>query len=327
MALLNFGKNQPRKSKVNSPFASLLGISALVGITILGATFAANINLNSSAPVEFGQGVVQTTACDNQILVTPFSTFLNGDPGDFRFTKISISNIDGTDQADNSEGCAGKTFSFKAYSQDGILLGSSFSISLDNSGNFSSEDGELDSRGIGTTDSSATLSFYSAPISAIDIYQITVESSKNLFNSAYALGDIGPGGGQIIYIADSPQSWGTYLESAPIDYPVGTYGTYTIGPSPFSSQLDITTYNGGGQSDWRWPTSTELLLMANLTLAKSQSSLSWNWTTPLDDTWYWSGNCDGGGCDYLDPPLTSWNRVGISGHVNGGARVRPVRSF
>ena len=189
------------------------------------------------------------------------------------------------------------------------------------------EDGDLTSSGTGTTESSATLTLYSALIPAIDIYQISIESTESEASAAYALGETGPGGGVIIFIADSPQQWGTYLEAAPIDYPLGSYGTNRIGPSPFSSEVDISSYNGGGLTDWRWPTSQELILMANLSISQSENSLTWNWSTPLDNTWYWSSNCDGGGCDYLDPPITGWNRGGISGHVNGGARVRPVRSF
>jgi hypothetical protein len=327
MALLNFSSDNPRNGGSYSPLAKVLGISALVGATILGATFAANINLNNTGPVEFGQGVARTSACDSQILVTPYSTFVNGDPGDFKFTSISISGVDGTDQSNSTEGCAGKEFEFNSYAEDGTPVGSTFSIALDSNGNFFSEDGDLTSSETGTTESSATLTFQTAQVSTIVIYQITIESTEGESIGTYALGDTGPGGGVIISIADSPQSWGTYLEAAPIDYPLGSYGTNTIGPGPFTLGVDISSYNGGGLSDWRWPTSEELILMANLSVSQSENLLSWYWPTPLDNTWYWSSNCDGGGCDFIDPPITQWNRVGISGHVDGGARVRPVRSF
>ncbi|CAB4340908.1 MAG: hypothetical protein F2690_04785 [Actinobacteria bacterium] len=327
MSLLEFNNLSPKRSGSRKPFKLVVGICALVGVIALGSTFAANIAINTGAPIEFGQGVAQTTACDSQVFVTPYSTFVNGDPGDFRFTSILVSGVDGTNQSNSSAGCAGKVFKFESYAEDGTLLGSSFSISLDSNGNFFSEDGDLTSGGVGTTESSATLTFQTAPISAIDIYQITIESAKSESSEIYALGDTGPGGGVIIFIAESPQPWGTYLESAPIDYPLGSYGTGRIGPSPFSSELDISSYNGGGLSDWRWPTSQELILMANLSVSNFSNSLSWTWSSPLDNTWYWSSNCDGSGCDYLNPPITDWNRVGISGHVDGGARVRPVRSF
>jgi hypothetical protein len=44
MALLNFSNDNPRNGGSYSLLAKVLGISALVGATILGATFAANIN-------------------------------------------------------------------------------------------------------------------------------------------------------------------------------------------------------------------------------------------------------------------------------------------
>ncbi|MCX6428943.1 MAG: hypothetical protein NT152_05115, partial [Actinobacteria bacterium] len=78
MSFLNFarrGSNTPRTSQAKQ-FKVFLGI-ALVAITIgLGSTLAANININSG-PVEFGQGVAQTTACDSAITITPNSSFDN----------------------------------------------------------------------------------------------------------------------------------------------------------------------------------------------------------------------------------------------------------
>ena len=35
-----------------------------------------------------------------------------------------------------------------------------------------------------------------------------------------AIGDAGPGGGIVFHVATTPQTWGTYLEAAPTDYPV-----------------------------------------------------------------------------------------------------------
>jgi hypothetical protein len=49
-------------------------------IAIIGSTFAANINLNSGQPVEFGQGMTKTTACGD-ITLTPQATFDNSSGG------------------------------------------------------------------------------------------------------------------------------------------------------------------------------------------------------------------------------------------------------
>lgn len=57
-------------------FISLGSVCALV----LGYTFAGNINLNNDQAVEFGQGVVQTVACDTDgLILTPYSRFINGE--------------------------------------------------------------------------------------------------------------------------------------------------------------------------------------------------------------------------------------------------------
>jgi len=68
--------NQFAKAR-NKVFKVILGFGLVGALVALGSTLAANINLNNNQAVEFGQGMVQATACDNQITVTPFSTFVN----------------------------------------------------------------------------------------------------------------------------------------------------------------------------------------------------------------------------------------------------------
>jgi len=95
----------------------VLGIGALVATIALGSTLAASINLNSGAPVEFGQGVTQATACDSEISVTPFSNFENATgAGTYKFTSLKIGGIDSS-----ADKCAGKTFVIKAYGDSGQL--------------------------------------------------------------------------------------------------------------------------------------------------------------------------------------------------------------
>jgi hypothetical protein len=96
MSLLDFsdtpsrGKGTPRKS-----LKLILGIGAIAGVVTLSSTLAASINLNDSGPVEFGQGVTQTTACDDEITLTPYSTFVNAQGGGtFMGTSIVISGVD-----------------------------------------------------------------------------------------------------------------------------------------------------------------------------------------------------------------------------------------
>jgi hypothetical protein len=117
MSLLKFDDESPKTAGSNKSLKYLLGIGGLVGAIVLSSTFAASINLNAGGPVEFGQGVVQTTACDDEITVTPISTFVNAvGYGSHMFTSLRISGID------SSEGkCSGKRFLIKAYGDNGIL--------------------------------------------------------------------------------------------------------------------------------------------------------------------------------------------------------------
>jgi hypothetical protein len=119
------------------------GVAGCLALGGLGTTLAANINLNGGSVVEFGQGVVQTAACDHEVLVTPNSTFVNGTPGEFKFSSITLSNLDSTDSVEGSlEGCQGKTFTIRMYKENGDLISRSYFISV-GTGSFSSGDGDI----------------------------------------------------------------------------------------------------------------------------------------------------------------------------------------
>jgi hypothetical protein len=114
MSILNFddGKNSkkhPNKASQHKRFKAILGVGAVALSISLGSTLAASINLNGGDPLEFGQGIVLTTACDsNGVFVTPNSEFVNSanSPG-FDFTSFTVSDI--------SDACDGKVFTIKAY--------------------------------------------------------------------------------------------------------------------------------------------------------------------------------------------------------------------
>ena len=79
MPSLNFNSSYPSPKGKKKTLPIILGIGALAGVIALGSTLAANINLNTGTPVEFGQGITQTVACsgDSPITITPKSIFLN----------------------------------------------------------------------------------------------------------------------------------------------------------------------------------------------------------------------------------------------------------
>lgn len=115
MSLLNF--EEERRSPRPRLLAGILAVAAFFAVGALSNTLAADISINLGATVEFGQGVATTTACDNEITLTPFSKFDNS-PGveTFMFTSLRISGID------SSEGkCSGKVFVIKAFGDEGQL--------------------------------------------------------------------------------------------------------------------------------------------------------------------------------------------------------------
>lgn len=179
MSLLDFSDLEPNRGGHKKSFKTIIGIGAIAGVVVLGSTLAASINLNGGGPVEFGQGVTQATACDSEILITPYSNFVNGDPGEFKFSGLMLSHVDTTAQDDSSdEGCAGKTFLIKLYKANNELIETNYTISVGSDGIFSSPDGELVTSG-GTSGSSeqATLTFTDPAVAATDVYTITIEST------------------------------------------------------------------------------------------------------------------------------------------------------
>jgi len=180
MSQLNFEDSQNAQSRFGEPFRLVLGVSTLTVALVFGSTLASNINLNSGAPVEFGQGVSQFTACDDQVNVTPVSSFSNDENNGFKFSGIRITDLDGTTQIDAvDKGCAGETLTIKSFDSIGNLFTPTYSISLDSDGSFSSSDGDTDGFGTeGDIDSSVELTFDEALISAESIYRITIETGS-----------------------------------------------------------------------------------------------------------------------------------------------------
>ena len=105
MEILNLGgapeSNTPAP-KSRKKLRVILGIGALAAVTGIGSTLAANISLNGGGNVEFGQGVATTAACDDDITITPVSTFSNTEEdATFAMTAIQVSDIDLTPEGWN----------------------------------------------------------------------------------------------------------------------------------------------------------------------------------------------------------------------------------
>ncbi len=108
MEILNLGNNSedsvepvtPKSKKLKVAKAAV-GIGALASLTGLGSTLAANISLNNDANVEFGQGVAQTAACDEDgFTITPVS-YYDADASTFRLDYVEVSGLNLTPMGSN----------------------------------------------------------------------------------------------------------------------------------------------------------------------------------------------------------------------------------
>ena len=267
MPILNFSENASPRRRSNSGnlLSRLLGVGALIGVIVLGSTFAASINLNSGAPVEFGQGIAQVTACDSNIVLTPVSSFVNSDYAEFMFAGITLSGVDSTDQSESSEGCAGKGFTIKAYGSGGSYLGASYTIIV-GSNSFSSGEGSITSSGEGTESASATLAFENPTISAGDVYQITIESSvidecslsSNLsWSKIYELVDPTRGGGQFNYVSSyglgGSDAAASFASSTDLICDIRYRMELVVGATTYYADVSFDAWDGVGVLDLQIP--------------------------------------------------------------------------
>ena len=86
-------------------------VVAAVLIPKIGSTFAGSITLNGDQAVEFGQGTVMTTACDESITITPTSRFSTADTA-FYLGDITVSGLD-------YEECYDDMFTITVFDQSG----------------------------------------------------------------------------------------------------------------------------------------------------------------------------------------------------------------
>ena len=80
-------------AKKNKNYKKALRVGSVVSLVGIGSTFAANISLNQGDNVEFGQGVAQTAACDEDgFSITPVSSYDNA-LSIFRLDRVQVSGL------------------------------------------------------------------------------------------------------------------------------------------------------------------------------------------------------------------------------------------
>ena len=172
-----------------------------------------------------------------------------------------------------------------------------------------------------------------------------------------AVGDTGPGGGIVFYVASTQQSWGRYLEAAPANWSGGAdnqasniskwceatpsidgttlsgfYNGFSYGYiNTYDSRLNVCTggaiykarsYRGGGYTNWYLPNNTELAIMADPAIRTliglvNDASL-WG---------YW-GSYQAADSGYIGSLVTSGWAIGATVKSESAKNMtRPIRAF
>jgi len=190
------------------PMLILIGFAA--SMVMISSTLAANININAG-PVEFGQGISQTTACDDDgITVTPRSSFIASGPGYFKFTSIEFADI--------STNCVGKDFLVSAFPDTSTALaldalGSTIARIKFRGENTTAVASGAEGDGVfnGSIESATATGFHlvlsSSATRATQVYKLTLESTDGVCNgTGNGFSSSSPGGSAFQIKRDYPNS-------------------------------------------------------------------------------------------------------------------------
>jgi hypothetical protein len=241
--LINYGPTPTPKSRKSLKF--ILGVCATIIAVILGTTFAANINLNTGHPVEFGQGIAQTTACtgNDYLTVTANAGYVNGvGSKDFKLTSLSLTHIPNS--------CWEKSFLFQVYGTSGpvIVINSSdtsVSATYEGTNSYSSSGTISNATGENTPGSYGTLTLAIADPVALttDISKLVVQSSNN--GSNLILGNL-----DFWVDASNPAS---FTNSAPNTWVDLVHGhNFVLQNTSYSSAGGGSIQFDGTGTSWAW---------------------------------------------------------------------------
>jgi len=171
------------------------------------------------------------------------------------------------------------------------------------------------------------------------------------------VGDTGPGGGIVFYVAPSLQSWGRYLEAAPATWSggpdnqagniskwceaatsvdstkfTGLYNGIGLGyDNTYDSRLNVCTggaiykaraYRGGGYTNWFLPNSTELALMADVSVRSLIGLVN------DSNLWGYWGSYEDAGTGFIGSLVTNSWGIGSTNKSEAMKNMtRPIRAF
>ena len=311
-------------------------------VPTVGSTLAGSISINGNNSVEFGQGTVMTTGCDDSITITPTSEYV---PlfSDFFLAHITVSGVDGM-------ACAGVFFMIKMYDSGGAvvpLCASDDGLSVLLDPQFAT-DASSSCAALEIADSTGFVYTLDQLVAAESVNSLSIESSGTSTNQTqYSVGDTGPGGGTIFYVDMNRPVGSQYFEAACAGWtnncddvtadPTAEWGCYessisgadgtAIGTGE-QNTADILAgcatsgiaaqraddYSNSGESDWFLPSKDELgqMYFEQITVGGFSTGGFWSSSEDVDEyAWFqWFGV----GSQNADDKDDSYY-------------VRPVRSF
>ena len=185
MEILNFDSNGLNRSpKKRARIATFIGGAFL--LAALGSTFAANVTINTSNTLEYGQGLTQAAACNPSLKILPTNKFVNAAGGGaFYLETLTVQDTTTATAVGIGLGnCDGKTIRVTAYGDTGNALNLSGGATAFCDINVtaytsSSTQGTLAAGCTATlvkSQNAFALNFTNAPLLASSIYKITLES-------------------------------------------------------------------------------------------------------------------------------------------------------
>lgn len=122
MEILNFDSNgSSRSPKKRARLVTIIGGAFL--FAAVGSTFAANITINTTDSLEYGQGLTQALACQATINVTPSNRFVNSAGGGaFYLETITVTDTETVSNSTGLSRCIGKSIKVSVFGNTGTAL-------------------------------------------------------------------------------------------------------------------------------------------------------------------------------------------------------------
>lgn len=122
MEILNFDSNgSGRSPKKRARLVTIIGGAFL--FAAVGSTFAANITINTTDSLEYGQGLTQAVACESSISVTPVNRFINAAGGGaFYLETITVTDTETVSNSTGLSKCIGKNIKISVFGNTGNAL-------------------------------------------------------------------------------------------------------------------------------------------------------------------------------------------------------------